>query len=177
MKAPVISPSFRKLFPHAAECAAELGLYITSGGGKRVNGLPTFWMEGTYQLTGFKTKADGSPFTKDDAAEHIQKLLEQITAGRVETEGESREQRFARLIDGMRALEPRFKTFATYRHPSGDEGTILFLGDPVTAWVRFWDQGQVAHAENVPLTQLYAVLNASFANGGKTIAAKAEGRT
>lgn len=170
-----ISRSFKRDFPEAVPMVEALGLRVKSTPGKRVNGMPTYWLEGTYQLTGYKTRReDGGLFTKADAAEHIRSTLQEIADGRAEVAAESREQRFGRLIDGMRTLELKYRNFCSYRHPSGDEGTILFRGDPVTAWVRFWEERDkpVAHAEDVPIAQLYAMLNASFANGGKTISGR-----
>lgn len=168
-----ISRSFKRDFPEAVPLVMALDLRVKADRGARVNGMPTYWLDGQYQLTGYKTAQGGAPFTKEMAAAHIQKVLKEIADGRAEVATESRDQRFARIIDGMRSIELRHRHFCSYRHPSGDNGTILFNGDPVTAWVRLWDEpGHVAHAEDVPIEQIYAVLNASFSNGGKTISGR-----
>jgi hypothetical protein len=165
---PKISPSFHRDFPEFVPAVQELGLCIHCTGGKRVNGMPVYWLDGTYQLTGYDHDKEGRPFTKEVATRHISKLLADISEGRAQVASETFEVRFERIVEGVMTLNLRYKNFCSFRHPSGDEGTIFYRGEPVSAWVRFWPDTarEVARAENVMLAQLPDALRTSFANNG-----------
>jgi hypothetical protein len=169
----MVCRSFRREFPEFVADITALGLRVTASPGRRVNGLPTFWLDGHYQLTGYETNADGLAFTGEDAAKHIEQIVQDINAGRAEVAAETREQRFVRVIDGMKTIELRSRFFCGYRHPSGDHGSIFYRhGCPVDAWVGFWNEKHVASVRDMPLDRLYDALNASFSRGGESVSGK-----
>lgn len=172
-----ISHPFRKAFPEAAEMADALGLTIRAQPGKPVNGMPTYWLDGTYQLTGYRVNKDGSAFTREDAAKYMRELLEGIAEGRAEVARETRETRFERIINGMKTIPQRYRMFCVYQHQSGDSGTI-FPRQRVDAWVYFWDEPhQIARATDVEPADIYSALRTSFLNGGKAVSGTRLART
>lgn len=165
-----ISRSFKQEFPEAVPLVEALGLRVQLQPGKRVNDMPTYWLEGTYQLTGYRTAKGGVPFTKEMAREHIQTVLKEIADGRAEIANESREQRFARVIAGMKTIEFQHRMFCEYRHPSGDSGTVFWYDGPRSASVHLHgESGAAAQVEYIPLAKMYEALSESFARGGTTI--------
>ena len=66
-----ICRSFRQDFPEFVERAEALGVGIGLGEGRRKGKHDrVFWLDGYRQLSGYTTRQDGQPFTRDDAARH-----------------------------------------------------------------------------------------------------------
>jgi len=167
-----ISRAFKRDFPEAVPMVEKLGLTVRADSGRRVNDMPTYWLDGIYQLTGYRTNQFGLPFTKAMAAALIEKRLKEIAEGRAEVAAQTREQRFRHLVEEMRTIELKYRNFCTYRHPSGDEGVILDMAS-ATGWVRLWDEEkEIAHAEDWPIGQLFLALEKSFASGGTTVSGR-----
>lgn len=166
-----ISRQFIRDFPEFVSMVKALDLYLKCDGGKRVSGMPVYWLDGQYQLTGYKFDQHGNPFTREIAATHINKILLEICEGRADVADETLEQRFERIVDGLKTIELRRGNFCCYRHPSGDHGSILCTrGEPVIASVYLWsDSRPIAETNWVMSNHVSEVLRASFANGGRAM--------
>ena len=174
MKQDKICRGFRRDFPDLVGAINSInGIVQAHPGRKKVGEMPTYFLNGDYQLTGYKFDKDGNPFTMDVARAHIQKTVTRITDGRSEVKCLTREQRFSHIVEKMKAIELRRNTFCTYCHPSGDKGTIMDIDIMYTGWVLFWDEEKdAAHAEDFLLYELWEALNDSFTQGGKTISTR-----
>jgi hypothetical protein len=169
-----ICRSFKRDFPEFVEQIEQLGLQVHAQRNRRVNDMPTYYLEDAYQLTGYRTTDGGKKFTKETATALIRKLLQSIVDGRDEVAQQTREQRFRNVIAGMKTIKLRYNNFCYYGHPSGDTGTILYDA-AIVGWVRLWDEKKdCAHAEYYPVDQIYDALAVSFRNGGATISNKGE---
>jgi hypothetical protein len=124
-----ICRSFRQDFPQFVERAEALGVRISLGEGRRNGHERVFWLDGYKQLTGYTTNSDGSPFTLDDAARNIDKVLTSIEEDRAATADLSIADRFARVMDEMRKFVPQYRMIGEVRQPNGDCGHCFFMAE------------------------------------------------
>ena len=125
-----ICRSFRQDFPEFVERAEALGVRIDiSTGRRRPAQRRVFWLDGYRQLTGFTTRADGVPFTREDAAKNIDKVLSAIEEDRAATAELSIPERFARVMDEMRKIVPQYRMIGEVRQPNGDRGHCFFMAE------------------------------------------------
>jgi hypothetical protein len=165
-----ICRSFRQDFPQFVERAEALGVKIRLGEGRRKGRERVFWLDGYKQLTGYTTRSDGRPFTLDDAAKNIDTVLARIEEDRAATADLSIAERFARVMDEMRKIVPKYRMIGEVRHPNGDRGHCFFmaeyaggvsLGDTEVAEARAkWRQGE---ADKDHMARFCDMLEADFA--------------
>lgn len=141
-----ICRSFRHDFPEFVDRVKALGLTISLSPGKRPPGLDrAFFVDGYKQLTGFKYKADGSAFTYADAIANIDKFLTAVEADRAEMAQLSVRERFHRVMDELRKLEPKYRMIGEAQLPGGDTGHCFF-NSYYDGGVRLHGLGDVASA-------------------------------
>jgi hypothetical protein len=123
-----ICRSFRQDFPQFVKRAEALGVRISLSQSRR-NGDHdrVFWLDGYKQLTGYTTKSDGSPFTLEDAARNIDKVLTQIEEDRAAAANLSIPDRFARVMADFRQMVPQYRMIGEVRQPNGDKGHVFFM--------------------------------------------------
>ena len=142
-----ICRSFRQDFPEFVERAEALGVRIDVSGGRRRPGQDrVFWLDGYRQLTGYTTRADGMPFTREDAAKNIDKILSAIEEDRAAAADLSIPERFARVMAEFRKIIPRYGMIGEVRIPNGDRGHCFFMAE-YDGGVRLDGVGDVAEAE------------------------------
>ena len=141
-----ICRSFRQDFPQFVERAEALGVCISLGEGRRNGRERVFWLDGYKQLTGYTTRSDGRPFTREDAEKNIDKHLTQIEEDRASTAGLSIADRFARVIADFRKMVPQYRMIGEVRHPNGDRGHCFFNAS-YDGGVRLDGIGDVAKAK------------------------------
>ena len=124
-----ICRSFRQDFPQFVERAEALGVGISLGEGRRNGRERVFWLDGYKQLTGYTANSDGSPFTLDDAARNIDKILTRIEEDRAATAELSIPDRFARVMAEFRKMVPQYRMIGEVRQPNGDRGHCFFMAD------------------------------------------------
>ena len=125
-----ICRSFRQDFPEFVERAEALGVRISLSKERRRPGQDrVFWLDGYKQLTGYTTRADGAPFTREDAAKNIDKVLSAIEEDRAATAELSIADRFARVMDEMRKIVPQYRMIGEVRQPNGDRGHCFFMAE------------------------------------------------
>lgn len=122
-----ICRSFRQDFPEFVERAEALGVRIQLSGARRKDHDRVFWLDGYKQLTGYTTRSDGRPFTRDDAAKNIDKVLRQIEEDRAATANLSTADRFARVMEEFRKIVPQYRMIGEVRQPNGDRGHCFFM--------------------------------------------------
>jgi hypothetical protein len=141
-----ICRSFRQDFPQFVERAEALGVRIDVSGGRRRPGQDrVFWLDGYRQLTGYTTRADGMPFTLEDAAKNIDKILTQIEEDRAVAAELSIPERFARVMEEFRKIKPRDGMIGEVRIPNGDRGHCFFMAN-YDGGVHLEGVGEVAEA-------------------------------
>lgn len=123
----LICRSFRQDFPQFVERAEALGVSISLSKGRRNGRERVFWLDGYKQLTGYVMRSDGRPFTIEDAARNIDKVLTSIEEDRVATAKMSVPARFARVIAEMRKIVPQYRMIGEVRQPNGDRGHCFFM--------------------------------------------------
>ena len=165
-----ICRSFRQDFPEFVERAEALGVLIQLGGRRRPGQDRVFWLNGYKQLTGYTTRADGAPFTREDAAKNIDRVLSAIEEDRAVAANLSIPERFARVMDEMRKIVPQYRMIGEVRQPNGDRGHCFFmaeyaggvsLDDVEVAKARAkWQQGETNAAQ---LARFCDALEADFA--------------
>lgn len=122
-----ICRSFRQDFPEFVDRVTALGLRIQLSQKKRSPDQDrVFWANGYKQLTGYTSKADGSAFTYADAVENIDKFLTAVESDRAEMAKMTVQDRFARVIAGMRQIVPQYRMIGETRAPGGDVGNCFF---------------------------------------------------
>jgi hypothetical protein len=141
-----ICRSFRQDFPEFVERAEALGVRIQLSGARRKDHDRVFWLDGYKQLTGYTTRSDGSPFTRDDAAKNIDKALTSIEEDRAATANLSVADRFARVIEEFRKMKPQYRMIGEVRQPNGDSGHVFFMAE-LDGGVSLKDIGEVARAK------------------------------
>ena len=166
----LICRSFRQDFPEFVERAEALGVRIQLGGRRRPGRDRVFWLDGYKQLSGYTTRADGAPFTREDAAKNIDKVLSAIEEDRAATAELSIADRFARVMAEFRKIVPRYRMIGEVRQPNGDRGHCFFmaeyaggvsLDDVEVAQARAkWQQGETDAAQ---LVRFCDALEADFA--------------
>jgi plasmid stabilization system protein ParE len=124
-----ICRSFRQDFPQFVERAEALGVSISLGEGRRNGRERVFWLDGYRQLTGYTTNSDGSPFTLDDAARNIDKILTGIEEDRAAAAELSIPDRFARVMAEFRKMVPQHRMIGEVRQPNGDRGYCFFMSN------------------------------------------------
>lgn len=124
-----ICRSFRQDFPQFVDRAKALGVRISLSPGPRRGNPRAFWMDGDWQMTGYLTKKDGSPFTDADASENIDRLLRQVEEDRKAISSMTVAERFARVMADMRQIEPQYRMIGGVRLPCGDRGHCFFMAD------------------------------------------------
>jgi hypothetical protein len=122
-----ICRSFRQDFPEFVERAEALGVRIQLSGARGKDHDRVFWLDGYKQLTGYTTRSDGSPFTRDDAAKNIDKVLRQIEEDRAATANLSIADRFVRVMEEFRKMVPQYRMIGEVRQPNGDKGHCFFM--------------------------------------------------
>lgn len=125
----LICRSFRQDFPEFVERAEALGVRIQLSGGRRKNHDRVFWLDGYRQLTGYTLRSDGRPFTRDDAAKNIDKVLSGIEESRAQAAELSVEARFALVMEQFREMQPQYRMIGEVRIPNGDRGHCFFMSD------------------------------------------------
>lgn len=138
-----ISRAFKQDFPDQAARAAALGVKISLRTEPRAGRV--YWLDGYRQLTGYDTRSDGRPFTRDDAVKHIDKVLAEIERDRAEAAGMTTAERFARVMAEMRRVQPRYRMIGEVRIPNGDRGHCFFNAE-FAGGVRLEGVGDVAKA-------------------------------
>ena len=142
-----ICRSFRQDFPQFVERAEALGVRIDVSGGRRRPGQDrVFWLDGYRQLTGYTTRADGRPFTLEDAANNIDKILSAIEEDRAVAAELSVPERFARVMEEFRKIKPLYRMIGEVRIPNGDTGHCFFMSS-YDGGVRLEGVGDVAKAK------------------------------
>lgn len=142
-----ICRSFRQDFPEFVERAEALGVWIHLSKGRRRPGQDrVYWLDGYRQLTGYTTRADGAPFTREDAAKNIDRVLTRIEEDRAATAELSIPERFARVMDEFRKIIPRYGMIGEVRQPNGDRGHCFFMAE-YDGGVHLDGVGDVAEAE------------------------------
>lgn len=122
-----ICRSFRQDFPEFVDRVVALGFRISLSPARRKPDQDrVFWADGYKQLTGYTTRADGSRFTRDDAAKNIHKFLTAVELDRAEMEQLSARQRFDRVMDEMRQITPQQRMIGEVRLHGGDRGHCFF---------------------------------------------------
>lgn len=124
-----ICRSFRQDFPQFVERASALGVRISLSEGRRNGRERVFWLDGYKQLTGYKTRSDGSPFTLEDAARNIDTVLTRIEEDRAATASLSVADRFARVMAEFRQMVPQYRMIGEVRQPNGDRGHCFFMAE------------------------------------------------
>ena len=141
-----ICRSFRQDFPEFVERAEALGVRIQLGGRRRPGRDRVFWLDGYKQLTGYTTRADGAPFTREDAARNIDRVLSAIEEDRAAAAALSIPERFARVMAEFRQMVPQYRMIGEVRQPNGDRGHCFFLAE-YDGGVRLDGVGDVARAK------------------------------
>lgn len=122
-----ISRAFRHDFPEFVDRVKALDLHISLSPGKRApNQDRVFWADGYKQLTGYTYKSDGSSFTYEDAIANIDKFLSAVELDRAEMKQLSVRERFYRVMDQMRQIEPQYRMIGEARLHGGDQGHCFF---------------------------------------------------
>jgi hypothetical protein len=141
-----ICRSFRSDFPEFVERAEALGVQIQlSGKRRRPEQDRVYWLDGYRQLTGYTTRADGMPFTREDAEKNIDKVLTQIEEDRAVAAELSIPERFARVMEEFRKIKPLDGMIGEVRIPNGDMGHVFFMAN-YDGGVRLEGVGDVAKA-------------------------------
>ena len=174
-----ICRSFRQDFPQFVERAEALGVRISLGEGRRNGHERVFWLDGYKQLTGYTTNSDGSPFTLDDAARNIDKVLTSIEEDRAATADLSIADRFARVMDEMRKFVPQYRMIGEVRQPNGDCGHCFFMAEyaggvslddvKVAQATAKWQQGE---SDKDHMARFCDMLEADFARRQAEVAGK-----
>lgn len=125
----LICRSFRQDFPQFVKRAEALNVRITLSSGRRNGRERVFWLDGYKQLTGYTTRSDGTPFTREDAEKNIDKVLTQIEEDRAATADLSIADRFARVVGEFRKMKPQYRMIGEVRQPNGDRGHCFFMAD------------------------------------------------
>ncbi len=142
-----ICRSFRQDFPEFVERAEALGVRIHLSKARRRPGHDrVYWLDSYRQLTGYTTRADGAPFTREDAAKNIDRVLSAIEEDRAVAAELSIADRFARVMDEFRKIIPRYGMIGEVRIPNGDRGHCFFMAE-YDGGVRLDGVGDVAKAE------------------------------
>jgi hypothetical protein len=142
-----ICRSFRQDFPEFVARAEALGVDISFGEGRRKGKHDrVFFLDGYRQLSGYTTRQDGQPFTRDDAARHIDKVLTEIETDRRAVAGLTADERFARVISEFRQIKPQYRMIGEVRLPNGDNGLYFFMAD-YEGRVSILGMGEVAWAK------------------------------
>lgn len=124
-----ICRSFRQDFPQFVERIEALGVRISLSKGRRNGRERVFWLDGYKQLTGYTTRSDGRPFTREDAERNIDKTLTQIEEDRAATADLSIADRFARVMAEFRQMVPEYRMIGEVRQPNGDRGHCFFMAE------------------------------------------------
>lgn len=141
-----ISRAFRQDFPGLVQRAEALGVSISLSPGKRNGHARVYWLDGYRQLTGYTTRSDGAPFTHEDAVRNIDKVLTEIEKDRQEIAALTNDERFNRVMDEFRKMEPQYRMIGEVHLPSGDCGHCFFNAS-FDGGVRLHDVGTVARAK------------------------------
>lgn len=142
-----ICRSFRQDFPEFVDRVSALGFRIQLMPGRRKPGQDrAFCVNGYKQLTGFITRSDGRRFTREDAAENIDKFLSWAEEDRAEMARLSVAERFARVMAEMRKITPQYRMIGEVRLPGGDDGHCFFMAE-FDGGVRLHEIGDVARAK------------------------------
>lgn len=126
---PRICRSFRLDFPEFVERAEALGVRIQLGSGRRNGRERVFWLDGYRQLTGYTTRSDGRPFTRADAARHIDQTLSAIEQDRAAAAALSVPERFERVMAEFRQTIPQHRMIGECWMPNGDRAFCFFLAE------------------------------------------------
>jgi hypothetical protein len=141
-----ICRSFRQDFPEFVARAESLGVGISLGEGRRKGKHDrVFWLDGYRQLSGYTTRQDGQPFTRDDAARHVDKVLTEIETDRRAVAALTADERFARVMAEFRQIKPQYRMIGEVRLPNGDRGHCFFMAD-YDGGVSIAEIGEVAKA-------------------------------
>lgn len=141
-----ICRSFRQDFPEFVVRAEALGVGIALSEGRRNGRDRVFWLDGYRQLSGYTTRKDGQPFTRDDAAKHIDRVLTAIENDRQLVEALTADDRFARVMAEFRKIKPQYRMIGEVRLPNGDHGHCFFMAD-YEGGVSLFGIGEVARAK------------------------------
>ena len=126
----LICRSFRQDFPEFVKRAEALGVRIDLSKARRRPGQDrVFWLDGYKQLTGYTTRADGAPFTREDAARNIDKVLSAIEEDRAAAAALSIPERFARVMAEFRQMVPQYRMIGEVRQPNGDRAHCFFMAE------------------------------------------------
>ena len=142
----LISRAFRQDFPQFVDRVKALGVRISLSPGKRGDHDRVFWLDGYKQLTGYTTRSDGQPFTREDAARNIDKALSAIEDDRRAAEGLTSAERFGRVMAQFRQMTPQYRMIGEVRLPNGDRGHCFFMAE-YDGDVRLEGVGKVAAAK------------------------------
>lgn len=124
-----ICRSFRQDFPQFVERAEALGVTIRLGEGRRNGRERVFWLDGYKQLTGYTTRSDGRPFTLEDAARNIDRVLTSIEQDRAAIATMTVDERFARVMAELRQMKPQPRMIGEVRMPCGDRAHVWFMAE------------------------------------------------
>ena len=142
-----ICRSFRQDFPQFVGPIAALGFRVQLAPGRRKPGRDrVFFLDGYKQLTGFTTRSDGRPFTREDAVANILKFLALAEEDRAEMGRLTPAERFARVMVEMRKLVPQYRMIGEVRLPGGDRGHCFFMAN-YSGGIDLHGIGTVARAE------------------------------
>jgi hypothetical protein len=124
-----ICRSFKQDFPQFVERAQALGVHIALGEGRRNGRERVFWLDSYKQLTGYTINKDGRPFTLEDAARNIDKVLTSIEEDRQAVAVMSVDERFARVMAELRQIVPQYRMIGEVRMPCGDRAHVFFMSE------------------------------------------------
>ena len=143
---PKICRSFRQDFPEFVARAEALDVSIQLGE-RRLDGRKrVFWLDGYRQLTGYTINKNGGLFTHADAVKNIDKILSDIESDRKAVASLSVAERFARVMEEMRKIEPQYRMMGCVELPCGDSG-YCFFNPTYDGGVRLRGVGEVARAK------------------------------
>jgi hypothetical protein len=126
---PKLCRSFRQDFPQFVDRAEALGVTISLGEGRRNGRERVFWLDGYKQLTGYTTRSDGRPFTLEDAARNIERVLTDIEEDRQVMATMTVDERFARVMAEFRKMKPQYRMIGEVRLPGGDRAHVFFMSE------------------------------------------------
>jgi hypothetical protein len=143
-KKETISRAFRLAYPEHAATAKAHDIRVGYSG-------KAFWAENDYQLTGFTTMIrDGVPHpaTQADIERRIGEIFAAIIAGRAKNATMTPRERFARAVEGLSTIKPRYGMISSWGEPGGDSAAACgWRGAPTDFQVHLAGLGQVARAE------------------------------
>ena len=158
-KKETVSRAFRLAYPDHAQTAKQHGIRIGYSG-------KAFWAENDYQLTGFTTIIKAGvpcPATQADIEQRIGEILAAIIEGRAKNATMTPRERFARAVEGLTTLKPRYGMISSWGDPGGDSAAACgWHGAPTDFRVHLAGIGEVARSDAPSILAAIPLLWDSF---------------